>query len=100
MRSIHFKSRARQTEILHIFDSENSAVLPVELLRREEVLLSNLSRFDTLVVRPMEKAAGMFRYSGELLIWLTNDSCRVPVKIVATIPLGKVTAELVTAEKK
>jgi len=87
-----------QTETVHIFDSQTYAAVPVEILRREELRLPNLSTVDTLIVRPLQETAGMFRHSGELLIWLTNDSYRVPVKIVTTIPLGTVTAELVAAE--
>lgn len=87
-----------QTETLHIFDSEAYAEVPVEILRREQIRLPNLSSADTLVVRPLVKTTGMFRQSGEIMIWLTNDRSKVPVKIVTTIPLGTVTAELVTAE--
>lgn len=87
-----------QTETLHIFDSETYAAVPVEILRREEIRLPNLTKVDTLVVRPLQKTAGMFRHSSELMIWLTNDSYKVPVKIVATIALGTVTAELLAAE--
>ncbi|UFS72108.1 DUF3108 domain-containing protein [Geomonas sp. RF6] len=95
------RNRALQvgkTETLHIFDSETYAEVPVEVLRREEMRLPNLSKVDALVVRPLQKSAGIFRRTGDILIWMTDDAKKVPVKIVTTIALGRVTAELVSAE--
>lgn len=89
-----------RTETLHIYDSETYAEVPVEILRREETRLPNLRKVDTLVVRPLQKTAGIFRRTGDIVIWMTDDDHRVPVKIVTTAPLGQVTAELVSADSK
>jgi hypothetical protein len=89
-----------QTETVHVFDSETYAAVPVEILHREEIRLPNQSSVDTLVVRPLQKTAWIFRHSGDVLIWLTNDSCKTPVKIVTSIALGRITAELVSVESK
>jgi len=87
-----------KTETLNIFDSETYASVPVEVLRREEMRLPNLTKVATLVVRPLQKTPGIFRRTGDLLIWMTDDDFKVPVKIVTSIGLGDVTAELVSAE--
>ena len=89
-----------RTETLHIFDGESYAEVPVEVLRREQVRLANLTPVATLLVRPLQLTAGIFRRTGEVLIWLTDDEHRVPVRIVTTIALGRVTAELVSAESR
>ena len=89
-----------KTETLQIYDSECYAEVPVEILRREELRLPNLTKVSTLVVRPLQKTAGIFRRSGEVLIWMTDDEHKVPVKIVTRIALGQVTAELVSAESR
>jgi len=89
-----------KTETLHIYDSETFADVPVEILRREEVRLPNLSTVATLVVRPLQKTAGIFRRTGDILIWMTDDDHKVPVRIVTSIALGTITAELVSAESK
>jgi len=98
-----YSLRSRQlqvgrTETLHIFDSEKYAEVPVEILRREEMRLPNLTTVDALVIRPLQKTAGIFRRTGDILIWMTDDANKVPVKIVTQIALGKVTAELLSAE--
>lgn len=87
-----------RTETLHIYDSETYADVPVEIMAREEMRLANLTMVNTLVVRPLQKTAGIFRRTGDVLIWMTDDNNKVPVKIVTSIHLGKVTAELVSAE--
>jgi hypothetical protein len=89
-----------KTETLHIYDSECYADVPVEILRRETVRLPNLTKVDTLVVQPLQKSAGIFRRTGDILIWMTDDENKVPVKIVTSVMLGKVTVELVSAESK
>ena len=89
-----------RTETLHIYDSEIYAEVPVEILSREEMRLPNLTKVKTLVVRPLQNTAGIFRRTGEVLIWMTDDEFKVPVKIVTSVAIGKVTAELVSAESK
>lgn len=89
-----------KTETLHIYDGETYADVPVEILNRETLRLPNLQKVDTLVVRPLQKTAGIFRRTGEILIWMTDDAFKVPVKIVTSVAIGKVTIELVSAESK
>jgi hypothetical protein len=89
-----------KTETLHIFDSEKYADVPVEVLRREEIRLPNLKKIATIVVRPVQKTAGILRRTGDVFVWLTDDDFKVPVKIVTTMALGEVTAELISAESK
>ena len=86
------------TEMLHIYDSETYAEVPVEILRRETMRLPNLQKVDTLVIRPLQKTAGIFRRTGDIMIWLTDDAFKVPVKIVTSVALGTVTVELVSSE--
>jgi hypothetical protein len=87
-----------RNETLHIYDAETYAEVPVEILRREEIRLPNLKKVPTLVVRPLQKTAGIFRRTGDLLIWMTDDRFKVPVRIDTTMALGKVSCELVSAE--
>jgi hypothetical protein len=88
------------TETLHIYDSETYADVPVEILRREELYLPNLTKVPTLVLRPIQKTAGIFRRTGDVLIWMTDDANKVPVKIVTSVALGTVSVDLIAAESK
>ena len=84
--------------VLHLFDSSKYTETTVEVLRKEHLRLPGFREADTLVVHPILKTDGFFHSSGEIFVWLTDDEKKVPVKVEAEIPLGKVTAELVSAE--
>jgi hypothetical protein len=85
---------------LPIFDSEEYALTQVEVERRERISLPGGNEVDTLVIHPLFKTAGFFRRTGDIRIWLTNDRFRVPVRLETFITLGKVTAELISAESE
>ncbi|HEY3308848.1 MAG TPA: DUF3108 domain-containing protein [Desulfuromonadaceae bacterium] len=89
-----------QTETLHIYDGDNYAPLPIEIVRREMIRLPNLRKIDTLVIRPVKKNNGNSKNTSNLLIWLTNDENKVPVKVETSLPVGRVTAELISAESE
>jgi hypothetical protein len=85
------------TEILHIYDGDTYAPVPVEILRQEEVRLRNFKKVGSLVLRHV-KQKGIFRRTGDMLIWLTNDENKVPVRVETATPFGTVAVELVSAE--
>jgi hypothetical protein len=86
--------------LLHLFDSSRYVPTTVEVLRKEHLRLPAFREADTLVVHPILETDGFFHTSGDIFIWLTDDEKKVPVKMEAQIPLGKVTAELVAAESE
>jgi hypothetical protein len=85
------------TEMLHIYDGDTYAPVPVEVVRQEEVRLRNLKKVDSLLLRHV-KQKEIFRRTGDMLIWLTNDRNKVPVRVETTTPFGTVAVELVSAE--
>jgi hypothetical protein len=85
------------TEMLHIYDGDTYAPVPVEIVRQEEIRLRNLKKVDSLLLRHV-KQKGIFRRTGDMLIWLTNDENKVPVRVETATPFGAVTVELVSAE--
>ncbi|ABQ25196.1 hypothetical protein Gura_0990 [Geotalea uraniireducens Rf4] len=87
-----------KTELLQVFDSDTYTPLPVEVLRREQVRLPGFRKADTIVIKPLLKTDGIFKRTGDVTIWLTDDDFRAPVKVETQVPLGKVTAELLSAE--
>jgi hypothetical protein len=87
-----------KTELLHVYDGDVYAEVPVEVVRQEEVRLRNLKKVDSLLLRHVKQKGGIFRRTGDMLIWLANDDDKVPVKLETNTPLGDVTIELVSAE--
>ncbi|MDD2338225.1 MAG: DUF3108 domain-containing protein [Geobacteraceae bacterium] len=86
--------------LLHLFDSNEYSPTMVEVLRRERMSLPGVGDVNTLVLHPLFKTAGFFRRTGDIMIWLTDDKFRVPVRLETYITLGKVTAELISAESE
>ncbi|UTG92056.1 DUF3108 domain-containing protein [Geobacter sulfurreducens] len=87
-----------QPVVLHLFDSNEYAPTTVEVLRREGVTLPGGRTVDTLVVHPLLKTAGIFRRTGDMMIWVTDDAYKVPVRMDTAISVGRVRAELISAE--
>lgn len=95
--------RKQQLEIgrpslLHVYDSDIYTRLPVEVLRREKVNITGGRKIAAIVIRPQFSTEGIFKRTGEMLIWLSDDDKRVPLKVQTTIPIGTVTANLIAAE--
>ena len=87
-----------KTETLHIYDGDAYAPVPFEIVRREEIRLRNFKKMDTLLLRHIQQKDGIFRRTGDKLIWLSNDEYKVPVRIETSTPLGNITLELVSAQ--
>nr|WP_279342421.1 DUF3108 domain-containing protein [Geotalea sp. SG265] len=86
------------TEALHVYDSDTYTQVPVEILRREPISLPAFRQADTIVLKPNLKTDGIFKRTGDVTIWLTDDAYHVPVRLETSIPLGKITAELVSSQ--
>ena len=87
------------TLTLRLYDGDKSSTVPVEVLRRETLSLPGMRSAETLVIRPLFRENGFFRNNREVLIWLTDDENRVPVRVEVTTPVGRVVAELVSSER-
>lgn len=67
----------------------------VEVKGREDID-SPFGRVRTIMVMPIMKFKGLYDKEGDTIIWLTDDACRVPVRIRSKILIGSLTAELVS----
>jgi hypothetical protein len=52
-------------------------------LLRQESIDSSLGRVGAVVVQPIIKREGQLENKGDLRMWMTNDSRRIPVRIYA-----------------
>ncbi len=55
-----------------------------------------LGKVNVIPVRPIMDFKGLYDKSGDTVIYLTDDSCRIPVRIQSKILIGSLTAELVS----
>lgn len=76
----------------NFFDRETHDLI-VRVLGRQTIEVP-AGTFACIVVEPMIKAGGLFKLEGMLLLWLSDDDRRIPVKVTTKIPIGSVDAEL------
>ena len=79
-----------------IFDyhnSKRSQPLRVRVLGRDRVS-TPAGRFSCVVIEPELKAGGIFRNSGRLVIWLTDDDRRMPVLMKSKVMVGSISVVL------
>jgi Protein of unknown function (DUF3108) len=55
-------------------------------------------KFATIKVRIFPKYEGVFMNKGEIFIWLTDDSRKVPVLMKSTIAIGSIVSTLTKME--
>ena len=53
--------------------------------------------FDCVGIEPVLKAGGIFKSSGRLVIWVTDDERRMPVLMKSKVAIGSVSVVLVEA---
>lgn len=86
--------RLNDTLTVDIFDSDKFVTVQVQPLREETIELPNKQQVKTIVIKPQLDTEGLFKRKGDIIVWLTNDEKKIPVRIETNVPIGKVVAEL------
>ncbi len=76
-----------------IFDNHKFTDLSLIVHRKEQIDVP-VGKFDCLVVEPFKKGRTLFKNKGDMKVWLSNDSRRLPVKIVSKAKFGSLVMEL------
>jgi hypothetical protein len=82
--------------LFHYHASRKSQPLQVKILGRERVK-TPAGTFDCVAVEPILRAGGIFKHSGRLVIWLTDDERRIPVLMKSKVIIGSINVTLVEA---
>lgn len=81
---------------IRLFDSKKVWNVEVKVLRKEKIERGS-KEIDTIVIKPLMESEGIFYRKGDILIWLTDDSSRLPVMLRTKVLIGSVVA---TIERK
>jgi hypothetical protein len=100
-----FYLRTKQIELgfpiyINIFDSNKFIKTTVHVLRKETINVIPLGEIQAIIIRPEIHTEGLFKKSGDIYIWLTDDEERIPVRVETKVPVGNVVAELKKIEIK
>jgi hypothetical protein len=82
--------------VFHYHASRKSQPLQVKVLGRERIE-TPAGTFDCVGIEPVLKAGGIFKSSGRLVIWVTDDGRRMPVLMKSKVAIGSISVVLVEA---
>ncbi len=86
-------SRPGERIHLHNFYKDSTYSLDVKYIGRQTVEVK-AGTFKCIIVEPMVKEGGLFKSEGRILIWLSDDERKIPVKVSTQVLIGSIDAEL------
>ena len=78
---------------LNNFYGDKSYELGVRFLGRQELEVA-AGTFRTLVVEPLVKEGGLFKSEGRIVVWLTDDALKIPIRVNTKVVIGSIDVEL------
>ncbi|MDE3058921.1 MAG: DUF3108 domain-containing protein [Bacteroidota bacterium] len=94
VRTIDFShSRPGERIHLHNFYKDSTYALDVKFIGRQTVDVK-AGTFKCIIVEPLVKEGGLFKSEGRILIWLSDDDRKIPVKVSTEVLIGSIDAEL------
>lgn len=75
------------------FFRDSTYALGIKFLGYQQIEV-DAGTFNCLLVEPLIKEGGLFKSEGRVLIYLSNDERKIPVKVVTKVLIGSINAEL------
>lgn len=94
VRTLDFsKSRVGEKVYLENFYKDKTYPLAVKFLGRQRIEVE-AGVFQCILIEPLVKEGGLFKSEGRVIIWMTDDEKKIPVKVSTQILIGSIYAEL------
>jgi len=71
--------------------------LNVRYLGKERISVT-AGTFDCIIVEPLVQEGGLFKSEGSIVVWLSDDKLRLPIKVKTKVVIGSIDAELTKYE--
>ena len=86
-------------DLFHLENFYKDKVHPLDVVYHgKETISVDAGKFDCLIIEPLVKEGGLFKHDGDIIIWLSDDELKVPIKVKTKIFIGSVDAELSSYE--
>lgn len=94
VRTMDLKS-LHKDDVVHLqnFYKDTVHSLDVQVLGRQQVEV-DAGTFNCVVIEPLVTEGGLFKSSGRIIIWLTDDDRKIPVKVSTKVVIGSIDAVL------
>lgn len=77
----------------------NNKIYPLNVVYRgKERIKVEAGTFDCIMIEPLVVEGGLFKSEGNIIIWLTDDDAKMPVKVKTKVLIGSIDAELTNFE--
>jgi hypothetical protein len=94
VRTVDFSS-SKPGDMITLFNfyGDKSYELGVKFLGRQELEVE-AGTFRTIVVEPLVKEGGLFKSEGRIVVWLTDDAAKMPIRVNTRVVIGSIDTEL------
>lgn len=88
-------SKMKPGDKIHLENFYKNKTYPLDVVYKgRETVNVKAGSFDCIILEPEIKEGGLFKSDGNIVIWLSNDACKIPVKVKTKIVIGSIDAEL------
>ncbi len=94
VRTLDF-SNMQKGDTIHLENFYKDKVYPLDVIYwGKEKVKVEAGTFNTFVLEPIIVKGGLFKSEGSILVWMTDDKFKIPVKVQTKIIIGAIDAEL------
>jgi len=93
----YFKMKENDLIPMKNFYKDKVYDLNVKYLGKDQITVS-AGTFNCIVVEPLVQEGGLFKSEGSIIIWLSDDDLKLPVKVKTKVVIGSIDAELTKYE--
>jgi len=92
-------SKMKQGDKVKLENFYKDKIYPLDVVfRGKERVSVSAGTFDCIILEPMVREGGLFKNEGNIIIYLTDDSLKIPVKVKTKVIIGSIDSELTAYE--
>jgi len=92
-------SKMKEGEVFELHNFYKDKVYPLQIIYHgKETIDVEAGKFECIIVEPVIAKGGLFKTKGNIIIWLSDDQLRIPIKVKTKIIVGSIDAELTEYE--
>jgi hypothetical protein len=79
--------------LLSNFSKDKTYDLVVRVLGRQQLEVA-AGTFNTVVIEPLVREGGLIKSEGRIVVWLTDDERKIPIRVNTKVVIGSIDTEL------
>jgi hypothetical protein len=88
-------SKMKEGDKVHLENFYKDKVYPLDVVfRGRETVSVKAGKFKCIILEPLVQEGGLFKSEGSIVVWLTEDQLKIPVKVRTKVLIGAINAEL------